>query len=43
MWKVKWVPAQGTTVHFFKWFKTKEQADAFAKIKHNNVLSISYE
>jgi hypothetical protein len=43
MWKVKWVPAQGSTVHFFKWFKTKEQADAFARMNVNNVLGIYYE
>jgi len=43
MWKVKWVPAPGATAHFFKWFKTKEQADVFVKMNINNVLSISYE
>ena len=43
MWKVKWVPAEGATVHFFRWFKTKEEAELFAKTKHNNVLGIYYE
>lgn len=43
MWKVKWVPAEGATVHFFKWFKTKEEANFFAKMNRNNVLGIYYE